>query len=160
MQARGGVDDVARDDSLASLRPRSECDDRLTCGHCSSDGDVESFAPHGLDRLEDAQRRPHRALGVVLVSDRRPEDGHDGVADELLDGPAEALDVGLGALVVRTQRRADVLRVGAVGPVCEPDEVDEEHGHDLALLSVRRLGCERTAAREAEASSLGILLTA
>ena len=113
-----------------------------------------------LHRLEDSQCRAHRTLGVVLVCDGRAEDRHDGVADELLDGPAEALDVGLHALVVRTQCRADVLRVGAVGAIGEADQVDEENGDDLALLARRGLGNERVAAGEAEARSLRILLAA
>ena len=33
------------------------------------------------------------AIGVVLVGDGRAEDGHDGVADVLVDGPAVALDL-------------------------------------------------------------------
>ena len=37
---------------------------------------------HGVDELEG---RPDRPLGVVLVRDRRAPDGHDRVADELLD---------------------------------------------------------------------------
>ena len=43
----------------------------------------------GVDELE---RRTDRALGVVLVGDRRAPDRHDRVADELLDRAAVALD--------------------------------------------------------------------
>lgn len=32
------------------------------------------------------------AEGIVLVEDRDTEDGHDGIADELLDRPSVALD--------------------------------------------------------------------
>ena len=35
-------------------------------------------------------RAAHRPERVVLVADRQPEDRHDRVADELLDGPAVA----------------------------------------------------------------------
>ena len=38
------------------------------------------------------RRRADRPEGVVLVPDRQAEDGHDRVADELLDGPAVALE--------------------------------------------------------------------
>ena len=88
-------------------------------------------------------RRANRALGVVLVRDRRAEDGHYGVSYELLDRAPEPLEVGLDALVVRTQRRANVLGVGAIRPVGEPDEVDEEHGDDLPLLPGRRFDDEQ-----------------
>ena len=106
-------------------------------------------------------RRPARtrALGIVLVRDRRAEDRHHGVADELLDRAAEALDLAGDALVVRAERGADVLGVGPVGAGREADEVDEEHGDDLALLAARRR-LERRAAGEAEARALRVLLAA
>ena len=91
-----------------------------------------------VDRLEDPQARSHGALGIVLVRHRRPEDRHHGVADELLDGAPEALDLARDARVVRAERGAHVLGVGAVGAGGEADEVDEEHGDDLALLAARR----------------------
>ena len=43
------------------------------------------------------QRRPDRALGVVLAGDRRAPDRHHRVADELLDRPAVALDQRCGS---------------------------------------------------------------
>ncbi len=61
--------------------------------------------------------------------------------------------------MVGAQRGADVLRVGAVGARREADEVDEEHGDDLALLAARRL-FESGAAVEAEARALRVLLGA
>ena len=39
----------------------------------------------------DLERRPHRPLGVVLVSDRRPEHRHQRVADDLVHGASEPL---------------------------------------------------------------------
>ena len=41
--------------------------------------------------------RPDGAFGIVLMGDRRAEDRHHGVADELLDGAAVALDVACAA---------------------------------------------------------------
>ena len=49
--------------------------------------------------------------------------------------PPNRLDVLFEQLVVRAQRRTDVLGVGAFGERGESDEVDEEHRDDLALLS-------------------------
>ena len=40
--------------------------------------------------------------------------------------------------VVRAQRGTDVFGVGLVGARREADEVDEEHGDDLAFLAGRR----------------------
>ena len=44
----------------------------------------------------------NRALRIVFARDRRTEDRHDSVADELLDRAAEALDLLLDARVIRT----------------------------------------------------------
>jgi hypothetical protein len=53
-----------------------------------------------LDGVAGGERSANGALGVVLVSDRRSEDGHHGVADELLHRAAEALDLEAQARVV------------------------------------------------------------
>jgi hypothetical protein len=45
------------------------------------------------------------------VRGRRAEEGHDRIADELLDGAAVALELGANALVVRPQDRLDVLGI-------------------------------------------------
>jgi hypothetical protein len=160
LQPCGRVDDVAGDDPLAELGACAERDHCLARRDRRPHGDLETFLTELSDRVEDAQRRPHRALGVVLVRDRCAEDGHHRVADELLDGAAEALDVRLHALVVRAQRRADVLRVGTVGPAGEADEVDEEHRDDLSFLAGRGGRLQRLPAREAEACALRVLLAA
>ena len=59
--------------------------------------------------------------------------------------------------MVRAQRGTDVFGVGPVGACREADEVDEEHGDDLAFLAGRRC-LEGRAAGEAEARALRILL--
>jgi hypothetical protein len=43
-------------------------------------------------RLPHPDRRPNRPEGVVLVQTGNTENGHHGVSDELLDGPAVPLD--------------------------------------------------------------------
>ena len=50
-----------------------------------------------------SQGRADRPLGVVLVAHRRSEKGQHGVADELVDGPAEALDLRSAAVRGRTR---------------------------------------------------------
>ena len=114
-----------------------------------------------VDRGEDPQRRAHRALRIVLVGDRRTEDGHHRVADELLHRPAETLDLLFHACVIRTQPRADILWIGLLRRSGEPDQVDEEDGDDLALLRSRpwALG-DRGAAGPAESRPLRVLFTA
>ena len=112
-----------------------------------------------VDRVEDPQPRAHGALGIVLVGHGRAEDGHYGVADELLHRAAVPLDLAGDAFVVGAERGAHVLGVRLVGAGREADEVDEEHGDDLALLAGRRR-LERRAAGEAEARALRVLLAA
>ena len=67
------------------------------------------------------------------MGDRRPEERHHGVADELLHGAAVPLELVAKPLVVRAEDRLHVLRVQRLGARGEADEVGEENGHDLAL---------------------------
>jgi hypothetical protein len=151
LETSRGVHDITRHQPLATLGPRSESHDCLAGGHRGANCDIEPARAKVVDRLQDAKCRPYSPLGVVLVSCGSAEDRHHRVADELLDGAAEALNVGLHPLVVGAQRRAHVFRIRSVGAAGESHEVDEEYGHDLALFGGRRLSVERMPAREAEA---------
>ena len=81
------------------------------------------------------QRRPERALGVVLVGDRRPEHAEHDVAGELVHGAAEALDLLLEPGVERSQDGADVLGIGTVEPRREPRDVGEQHRDEAPFLA-------------------------
>ena len=88
LDARGGVDEVARDHALAL---GAERDRRLAGEHARrARASVGVELRHGGDEVE---RRPDGALGVVLVRDRRAPDRHHGVADELLDRAAVAASI-------------------------------------------------------------------
>ena len=93
--ARAGADqDLARRRLL--LQPRGEVDG-LAGGErrlavvdddlAGLDADAR-LEPELAHPLEDRERRPDGALGVVLVRQRHAEGGHDGVAGELLDDAA------------------------------------------------------------------------
>ena len=129
LQPRGRVDDVAGDHRVALAGLRSERDERLA--GVDGGADLQLLA----DRVADRERRPHRALGVVLVRDRRAEDGHHRVADELLDRAAVPLELGAELRVVGGERRADVLRVEPFGAARRAHEVGEEDRHDLPLFA-------------------------
>jgi len=73
------------------------------------------------------------------VGSRRAEDGHHGIADELLHDAAEGLQLVAHRPVVRREDRAHVLRVELLGARREADEVDEDDADDPPLLAVRRL---------------------
>ena len=147
LQARGGVDDVARHDSLALLGTGAQGDHRFA--RVDADPHLQRerrvFLVQLLDRLQNAKARADSSLGVVLVRDGRSEDGHHRVPDELLDRAPVALDLLPQAGVVGTDARADVLRVGGLRGGGEADEVAEEDGHDLALLVHAREPAARSA---------------
>ena len=151
------VDDVTGDDALAELGASVERDDGLAgvdgcsrleaeLSHCAEDRDPAAYAP----------------LRVVLMRNRRTEDGHHCVADELLDRAAEPLDLCLRTAVIRLQAGAHIFGISGLGGCCEADEVDKEHRDHLPLLPRRprvRLQ-ERVAADHAETCPLGVLLAA
>jgi hypothetical protein len=116
-------------------------------------GGLRSFA---LER--DSQAGANSSLGVVTVRDGRAEDRHDGVADELLQDAAVLLDPGFRFAVVELEHIADVLGVGLVRTCGRIDEVDEQDGHELALLLRRRGLAERGPAPAAEARPGGLAL--
>ena len=85
---------------------RVERDERLA--RRDPDPQLELFLERELANRERCADGP---LGVVLVRDRRAEQRHHGVADELLDRAAVALELRADALVVRAEHRLDVLGV-------------------------------------------------
>ena len=110
------------------------------------------------DPIADRDRRAHCPLGVVAVRLWRAEEAADRVADELLDGPAEAEELRANALVVRRERVAYVFRIDGLGAGGRSDDVAEERRDDLALVLARsRFGDrQRCATRAAEPESGGL----
>jgi len=114
----------------------------------------------GGRRVEDGQTGADRALGVVLVGHRRSEHGHDGVADELLDDPAERFDPLPHRLVVGDEVALHVLDVRLLRRCGEAHQVAEQHRHHPTLALDRgHLGhLEGGAAERAERELPGKLL--
>ena len=122
--------------------------------------DVRPQIPHESRELE---RGANGAFGVVLVRDRRSPHGHDGVADELLDHAAVALDDPAALVEVAREELPDVLGVARLRERREPDQIDEEHRDEAAFgrrdrlpsgsrrgpkrrpQAARRRSCRRTA---------------
>ena len=77
-----------------------------------------------------------------------------------LDGATAALEFGADARVVRLEYETHVLGIHLLGARREADEVAEEAGHDLALLSRGRLRAEGCRALRAEPGVLGVLAAA
>jgi ABC-2 type transport system ATP-binding protein len=84
------------------------------------------------DALLDVERGSHGPQGIVLVDDRHAEDGHDLVADELLDGAAMRLDDRRGTFEEAEHQVAERLRVEPARELGERDEVAEEDSDRLA----------------------------
>ncbi len=87
-----------------------------------------------LHRRLHAQRGADGPLGVVLVGHRGSEQGHDVVADVLVHGPAEALDLVAQTPQAALHHRLDRLGVHALGDRGIAREVGEQDRHLPALL--------------------------
>jgi len=88
--------------------------------------------------VADRERGSDGALGVVLVCPRGAEERHHGVADECLDRAAMALDLRSQRRPIAILDRAHVFGVERLRLSSEADQVCKQHGHDLALLPLRR----------------------
>ena len=108
LDAGGGVDEVAGDHALVG---GAEGDGCFAGEHAGAglEGGVE-----GGDRVDEVEGGADGALGVVLGGGGSAPDGHHGVADELLDGAAVALDDRAAGVEVAGQELAGVLGVAAL----------------------------------------------
>jgi hypothetical protein len=86
-----------------------------------------------VDGLHDGEGRANRPFGVVLVGERDAERRHHGIAGELLDGPAEALDALGDPFEVPRHAAADDLGILGRDELRRVDEIDEENGGKLPL---------------------------
>jgi hypothetical protein len=87
----------------------------------------------GGDRCDEIESGADGTLGVVLARDRRSPHSHHGVADELLDGSAEALDDEARALEVTQEQVAHVLGVALLRERRVADEVGEQDGDEATF---------------------------
>ena len=99
LQAGRGVDHVTGDQRFAERCAGAEGDNRLPGVH--SDAQLQTAFDEVAGDVTDGKRSAHCALRVVTMGERRAEDAHHRVADELLDSAAERLDLAPDALVVR-----------------------------------------------------------
>ena len=90
----------------------------------------------------DRERRQHRALGRVLVRDRRAEQRHQAVARELVHDAFEAVDLAEHELEVLADDLAVLLGVEPLGERRRADQIAEEHGRALALARDRARGAD------------------
>jgi hypothetical protein len=92
-----------------------------------------------LHRVLHAEGGPDRTFGIVLMGHGRAEQGHDVVADVLVDGAAEARHLLAQAPQRALHERLDRLGIHPLGHRRVAGQVGEQHGDAAALLG-RRLG--------------------
>jgi hypothetical protein len=92
----------------------------------------------GLDRVDQLEGGADGALSIVLVGGGGAPDGHDRIADELLDDAPVACHDILGEIEVPAEEFPDVLGVAALGERGEADEVGEQDRDEPALSDWRR----------------------
>ena len=86
-----------------------------------------------LGPADDADRRQHRTAGMILVRDRCPEQRHEPVAEELVDGSGVAVHLGQRVLEEAVDDLVKILRPQLPGQVAGAHDVAEQHGDLLAL---------------------------
>ena len=142
-EAGADVDHVP-DDGEARRFPGS-ADDHLT----GVDPDVQPrkgrvvFDPETMPMANEGKAGPDGPLGIVLVGDRRSEDGHEPVAHDLRDGPPVFLDDQPEAGHPRPDRAEYLLRIHRRGECRVTRQVREQDRDDLPLGRDRRLAARR-----------------
>jgi hypothetical protein len=148
------VHDVASDHELVASRSR----DNVPCVHADAHRKPNPM-PLGEIRVHLGQAglhvetRPESAFRVVLVHRRGSEDGHDRVADELLDGPSPRLDHRSHGFEVIAQERAQLFRVELLAQCRRAGQVGEQDRNQLPLFLLGRREIEAMTAGRAELST-------
>ena len=162
LEARGDVDGVAGDEPLPRCRIARDDLAGVDAG-AVLERDAEARVELGVQSLERGLHPgggAHRPLGVVLVQVREAEDRHHGVADELLDGPAVALELAAHHVEVARHHGPKRLRVEPLADRGRADEVREDDRDRLSDLACGLDGVKRRAAEAAQAEAVRVLLAA
>ena len=145
LQPGGDVDRIAGDQRLATARN--------DLAGVDADAHAE---PQLIDPTSDLGRGSNGTQSIVLVRGGPAEDGHRGVAYELLNAAAMGLEDFAQPRVIARHLRAHDLRIGAITQRGRADEVTEEHGDRLAHARVRKRQTGPTGTAEARP---GLVLT-
>ena len=143
-QARCGVDGVAGErevtgPGIAASRHDQPGGDAGVHRQVPGEGGVER-GEIGVDHAMQLERRLDGTDGVVAACNRDAEQGHDLVADELVDGPAVAFDGAAGLRLDPGHQRLDVFRIERLVQ-CRVAAQVAEHHRSLASFAV--VGDER-----------------
>ena len=136
LQARRCVGDVAGHKRLRGL---GACRNRhQSFAGVDADADVQIAGRN--ESVTNLNRRPNGALGVVLVSNRRTEDSHHRITNELLHSAAVALELVPHATEVRELDPSHILRIEGLRACRKTDNVDKTTVTVVPLLPRRPLG--------------------
>jgi len=132
----GDVDGVADD---AEVEPAGAADRPGDHGAgVDADPDAEQIAVTVVDALGDPNRGANSTVRVVVEPLRRPEDGQQAVADELVDVSAVVGDDRHHGLKEPVDRSHDLLCVGPRGEAREVAHIAEQQRH-VGLEAVGRV---------------------
>jgi hypothetical protein len=123
------VADLAHDDlTRVESNPNGEADSLLAL----------ELARVGAKLLTEPERRVARPLRVILVRNRRAKEGHDAVAEILVDRPLEAVHALRQDFEEAIENAVPFFGVELFGELHRAGDVREEHGDVLALSFERR----------------------
>src|SRR3954466_4892821 len=133
LETCGRVDRVTGDEALAGGRVAG---DDLTCVDPGpvSNGDPPTFLELVVESSEMVAHLTggaNRTQRIVLVHARQPEDGHDRVADVLLDKASVALERGSHLVEVPRHHLTDGFGIELLAHGRRALEVGEDDGHGL-----------------------------
>jgi hypothetical protein len=92
--------------------------------------------PTHLQRQLDSDRGKHGPARVILMGHGGAEECHEAVAEELIDRPLVAMDLGKGQLEELVKEGMHALGAEAFGEGCGACDVAEEHGNLLTRTLV------------------------
>ena len=149
-----GVHDITHRRDVTAER----ADEHLAGVHADAHLQVDAHPSREVrERALHLQPAAHRPLGIVLVRDRRAEDRHELVADDLVDAAPVGRDVGRERTEARVDEPLDLLGVGGLREGREADQVGEDERSRSALVGSAD---ERVPTRGAEAGLGGCARTA
>ena len=160
LEARRRIHRVAGDHGLALAGITGH---DLAGEQTGTGGQGNSALRQELD-VQDAKRGAHLGRrsdgpqGIVFMDCGKPEDGHDCVADELLDGAMVAFDGGLHRGEVLGEHGSQGLRIERLAELGRSDDVTEQdRDHPARTASPGRRLVQRRPALHAEPGAIRVL---
>ncbi|WFU41342.1 hypothetical protein QA640_02055 [Bradyrhizobium sp. CB82] len=129
-QTRGQVHAFAGDGvGLVTRAPHLTRQDLTACdSYMHANVAAEPLSEH-RDRVADSQCREDRSLGIIAMSYRSAEHGHDAVTDVLVDGAAVLNDRSIGNFEECGENALDILSIKQLAQPGISREIRKQHGN-------------------------------